>query len=93
MTVSGAIGGIPELTALFVIFTGVIGAELGQIILKILPLRSAMARGALFGMGAHAVGVNKAHGIGREEGAVAGLVMVLVGLVNVLIAPILVQCL
>ncbi|MEN0099781.1 MAG: LrgB family protein, partial [Brucella pseudogrignonensis] len=39
------------------------------------------------GMGAHGAGVAKAHQIGREEGSIAGLVMVLVGLVNVLAAP------
>jgi predicted murein hydrolase (TIGR00659 family) len=89
MTVSGEIGGVPDLTAVFVVITGVFGAALGEVVLKVLPLRSALARGALFGMGAHGAGVAKAHGLGREEGAVAGLVMVLVGLVNVLAAPLL----
>jgi predicted murein hydrolase (TIGR00659 family) len=89
MTVSGDIGGTPELTAIFVVFTGVFGAALGEAMLHWLPLRSTLARGALFGMGAHGAGVAKAHQIGREEGSVAGLVMVLVGLVNVLAAPLL----
>jgi putative effector of murein hydrolase len=57
--------------------------------LRILPLKSSLARGALFGMGAHGAGVAKANQIGAEEGSVAGLVMVLVGLVNVLAAPLL----
>lgn len=41
------------------------------------------------GMGAHAAGTARAREIGSEEGAVAGLVMVLVGLLNVLAAPLL----
>lgn len=89
MTMSAEIGGVPDLTAVFVVITGVLGATLGEVLLKLLPLRSGMARGALFGMGAHGVGVAKAHGIGREEGSIAGLVMVLVGVANVLIAPLL----
>lgn len=89
MTVSGDIGGVPDLTALFVIITGVFGAALGEVLLARLPLRTTLARGALFGMGAHGAGVAKAHEIGPEEGSVAGLVMVLVGLVNVLAAPLL----
>jgi predicted murein hydrolase (TIGR00659 family) len=89
MTVSGDIGGVPDLTAVFVVLTGVFGAALGEAVLALLPLRSVMARGALFGMGAHAAGVAKAHQIGREEGSIAGLVMVLVGFVNVLAAPLL----
>ncbi len=87
MTVSGDIGGTPDLTAIFVVLTGVFGAALGEVMLNWLPIRSALARGALFGMGAHGAGVAKAHQIGSEEGSIAGLVMVLVGLVNVLAAP------
>lgn len=93
MTVSGDIGGIPDLTAVFVVLTGVLGAVLGEFMLAWLPLRSTLARGALFGLGAHGAGTAKAHEIGREEGSVAGLVMVLVGLLNVLLAPLLAQLL
>lgn len=89
MTISQNIGGVPDLTALFVVVTGVLGAVMGENLLRILPLKSALARGALFGMGAHGAGVAKANQIGAEEGSVAGLVMVLVGLVNVLAAPLL----
>ncbi len=83
MEVSRDFGGIPDLTAVFVIITGVLGAALGEVILKVLPLRSSLARGALFGMGAHGAGVARAHRIGAEEGSIAGLVMVLAGLFNV----------
>ena len=69
--------------------TGFLGAALGEVIVKYLPLRSSIARGALFGMGAHGAGVARAHQMGREEGSIAGLVMVMVGIVNVLLAPIL----
>ena len=89
MAISQNIGGVPDLTALFVVVTGVMGAALGENLLAILPLKSSLARGALFGMGAHGAGVARANQIGAEEGSVAGLVMVLVGLVNVLAAPLL----
>jgi predicted murein hydrolase (TIGR00659 family) len=89
MTVSGDIGGVPALTAIFVVLTGVLGAAMGEGLLACLPLRSAIARGALFGMGAHGAGTAKAHQIDGEIGAIAGLVMVLVGLINVLTAPLL----
>ncbi|MDR3465204.1 MAG: LrgB family protein [Xanthobacteraceae bacterium] len=89
MAVSDEIGGVPELTAVFVIATGVLGAIMGEIMLARFPIRSALAKGALLGVGAHGAGTAKAHEIGREEGSVAGLVMVLVGLFNVLLAPLL----
>ncbi|GAB6126179.1 LrgB family protein [Humidesulfovibrio idahonensis] len=89
MSVSGDIGGIPDLTAVFVVLTGIFGAVLGELLLAWLPLRSALARGALFGMGAHGAGVAQARRMGQEEGAIASLVMILAGLCNVLAAPLL----
>ncbi|WP_430388467.1 LrgB family protein [Dyella sp. 20L07] len=87
MLVSADIGGVPELTALFVVITGVAGIALGELLLRCLPLRSALARGALFGVGAHGAGTAKAYDVGMEEGSVASLAMVLAGLLNVLLAP------
>lgn len=81
------IGGIPELTATCVVITGLFGASVGEVLLRFLPLSSSFARGALFGMGAHGAGVAKARQVGKEEGTVAGLVMVLAGLASVAIAP------
>ena len=93
MTISGEVGGVPELTAVFVILTGICGAMLGQFVVRVLPLQTSMARGALLGMGAHGAGVAKAREIGNEEGAIAGLVMVLAGLLNVALAPLLIRLL
>ena len=89
MPMAHDLGGIPDLTAVFVMFTGVFGAALGGVLLKWLPLRSALARGALFGVGAHGAGVSRAREVGGEEGSVAGLVMVLTGLLNLFAAPLL----
>jgi predicted murein hydrolase (TIGR00659 family) len=83
------VGGIPELTAACVVITGLFGAVLGELLLTWLPLRSAFARGALFGMGAHSVGTAKAREVGEVEGSVAGLTMVLAGLLSALLAPVL----
>ena len=89
MPVAQDLGGVPELTAVFVRSTGVFGAFLGGLLLKWLPLRSSLARGALFGVGAQGAGVSRAREVGGEEGSVAGLVMVLTGLLNLFAAPLL----
>ncbi|MHC6224062.1 LrgB family protein [Pseudomonas sp. X10] len=89
MPLARDLGGVPELTAVFVMFTGVLGAILGGILLKYLPLRTPLARGALFGVGAHGAGVSRAQEVGGEEGSVAGLVMVLTGLLNLFATPLL----
>lgn len=86
MAVSGDFGGLPDLTAVFVVITGVAGAVIGQFVLHFLKLKSPLARGALFGAGAHGAGVAKATEVGTEEGAIAGLVMVMSGTFNVMIA-------
>jgi predicted murein hydrolase (TIGR00659 family) len=87
MAVSRDLGGSPELTAVFVVVTGVLGVALGEALLARLSLRSGVARGALLGMGAHGIGTARAQQIGHEEGAIAGLVMVFTGVLNVLAAP------
>ena len=93
MPMAQSLGGVPELTAVFVMFTGVFGALLGGILLKWLPQRSSLARGALFGIGAHGAGVSRAREVGSEEGSVAGLVMVLTGILNLFAAPLLMKLL
>lgn len=87
MPVSQGLGGVPELTAVFTMVTGVFGALCGGLLMKWLPLRSSLAKGALLGVGAHGAGVSRAREAGREEGSVAGLAMVLMGLLNLLAAP------
>lgn len=89
MVISGEIGGTPELTAIFVILTGIFGASFGQLLLYWLPLKSKMSRGASFGLAAHVIGSNKAYELDNEVGTIAALVMVLTGIFNVLIAPLL----
>lgn len=78
-----------DLTALFVIVTGVVGMLVGELVLAIMPLKSRLARGALFGAAAHGVGTAKARELGSEEGVVASLTMMICGVVMVLIAPLL----
>jgi predicted murein hydrolase (TIGR00659 family) len=87
MIVSRDIGGIPDLTAIFVVITGILGAIIGKFLLARLSFNSALAKGALLGVGAHAAGTAQAHKIGSTEGAIASLVMILAGLLNVFLLP------
>lgn len=89
LAVSDQIHAPKQLTALFVIATGVCGMLLGELVLAVLPLRSRLARGAMFGAAAHGVGTVKARELGSEEGVVASLTMMIAGVVMVLLAPLL----
>lgn len=93
LEVSHSIGGLPELTAIFVIITGILGAIMGESIINRLSFHSTLARGALLGAGAHAAGTAQAHKIGHAEGAIASLVMILAGLLNVLLLPLVIHLL
>ncbi|HHT0593251.1 TPA: LrgB family protein [Legionella anisa] len=93
LQVSHSIGGFPELTAIFVTITGILGAIMGESILKHLSFHSTLARGALLGAGAHTAGTIQAHKIGHDEGAIASLVMILSGLLNALLLPLMIHLL
>ncbi|SDV50315.1 LrgB family protein [Chitinasiproducens palmae] len=89
LLVSDQVGTPRDLTAVLVIITGLIGLILGELVLLLLPLRSRLARGALFGAGAHGVGTARARELGNEEGVVASMTMMIAGVTMVLIAPLL----
>jgi predicted murein hydrolase (TIGR00659 family) len=89
LAVSDQIHAPKQLTALFVIATGVCGMLLGELVLAFLPLRSRLARGVMFGAAAHGVGTAKARELGSEEGVIASLTMMIAGIVMVLLGPLL----
>ena len=86
-----AIGGQTDLTALFVVLTGVIGMAVGESVLTLLAIRSRLGKGAGFGASAHGAGTAKAYQMGNEEGVVSSMVMMIAGMVTVLLAPLLGQ--
>jgi len=89
LAVSDRIHAPKDLTALFVIATGVCGMLFGELVLAFVPLRTRLARGALFGAAAHGVGTAKARELGSEEGVVSSLTMMIAGVAMVLLAPLL----
>jgi predicted murein hydrolase (TIGR00659 family) len=90
MNISQAIGGLPTMTASFVILTGIVGIVTGPFILRWLPIHHQVSKGMLLGMGAHGAGTAQAYEIGSIEGAVASLTMIVAGLITIMLAPILV---
>ncbi|MFG0833145.1 LrgB family protein [Aeromonas bivalvium] len=90
---SRSVGGQSDLTALFVVLTGVIGMAVGERVLRRLAIRSRLGKGAGFGASAHGAGTARAYQMGKEEGVVASMVMMIAGMVTVLLAPLLGQLL
>lgn len=90
MSVTEKLGGIPALTAVLVILTGVLGSAFGISFLKLLKVKSPKAVGLAMGTAAHGLGTAKVSEKGAEYGAYGGLAMALCGLFTAILTPILI---
>lgn len=89
MGVSQSIGGLPSLTAVLVILTGIVGAVFGGAVLDLVRVRDARARGLAIGTAAHGIGTARALQMGEVAGAFAGLAMGLNALATAVLLPLL----
>ncbi|HEX4329829.1 MAG TPA: LrgB family protein [Burkholderiales bacterium] len=87
MGIAEKIGGLPSLTAVLVMCTGIIGAGLGKYILDALRIRDHAARGFAVGVAAHGIGTARAFQLSEEAGAFSGLGMGLNAVLTALIVP------
>ncbi|AFJ48688.1 LrgB family protein [Shimwellia blattae] len=82
-----AMGGKPDLVALFVVVTGVFGMGMGDALFLKMSIKTGLAKGAGFGAASHGAGTARSYELGPQEGVVASLVMMLSGALMVVIAP------
>lgn len=87
MGVTEQIGGLPSLTAVFVILTGIIAATFGTWVLNLVRVKDWRARGFGMGVAAHGIGTARALQVNEVAGAFAGLGMGLNGLATALLLP------
>lgn len=85
--VSESLGGIASLTVAVVVFTGVVGAVIGEPLLKLFKVHDKVAQGVALGMSAHAMGTAKAIQMGEVQGAMSGLSIVITGITVVVLTP------
>ncbi|MDZ7749473.1 MAG: LrgB family protein [Halofilum sp. (in: g-proteobacteria)] len=92
MGISEKLGGLPALTAVLVILTGITGAVLAIPLLRLLGFgrEDAHAKGFALGVAAHGIGTARAFQHSEEAGAFAGLGMGLNALLTALVAPLVV---
>ncbi len=86
--VSEIIGGIKELTVVFVVITGMFGASIGPLVFNVFKIRNDTARGMALGAGAHGVGTAKAVEISEQAGAASSLSMILCGVTTIILSVI-----
>lgn len=88
MGVSESLGGMPDLTAAFVVITGILGSIIGRPVFKLLRIKSEPVCGVALGLSAHGMGTSAAFQISPRAGAFGGLAMGLCGVITAFIAPI-----
>ena len=91
MAISEGIGGLPTLTAVLVLLTGVLGAILVTPVMNLLRVRDYGARGFAAGIAAHGLGTARAFQVNELAGTFAGLGLALNGLITAILVPLLVS--
>lgn len=89
MAIAERLGGLPSLTAVLVICTGVFGAVSARTILNVLRIEEPEVRGFALGVASHGIGTARAFQVSDEMGAFAGLGMGLNGLFTAFVVPVL----
>lgn len=77
INLSEGLGGLPAVTALVVILTGLVGASLGFPVLKLAGITDPRAQGFAVGVASHVIGTARAIQIDQVAGAFSSLGMIL----------------
>ncbi len=93
MGIAEQLGGLPTLTAVVVILTGITGAMTASGLLRLARIRDARATGLAIGIAAHGIGTARAFQISEVAGAFSGLAMGLNALATAILVPLLFQLL
>ena len=89
MGIAERLGGIPSLTAVLVIITGILGAVGSRYLFDALGLKDPAVRGLAIGVASHGIGTARAFQVSEQAGAFAALAMGLNGLLTALLLPLL----
>lgn len=87
MGISEKLGGLPSLTAVCVVITGIVGSTLARSLLNAMRIPDHAVRGFALGLSAHGQGVARAFLVSEEMGAFSGLAMGLAALTSALVLP------
>lgn len=87
VSIYSSIGGVPTITAVATLITGLIGILAGPLIVKWFGIKSSVARGILFGTSAHSAGISKALEYDPVTGSVASIAMMVTAFVTLLATP------
>ena len=87
--ISSQLSGIPSITVAAVVITGILGAVISPLLIKMSTVKDPAAAGVSIGTCSHAVGTSKAVELGEIEGAMSGISIGISGIITVILALIL----
>ena len=93
MGIAERIGGLPSLTAVLVIATGILGAIGGRYIYQALNIGDEAVRGFALGIASHGIGTARAFQESEQMGAFAAVAMGLNGLLTAVLLPLVIPLL
>ncbi|WP_406543170.1 LrgB family protein [Clostridium ljungdahlii] len=88
MGISEELGGNVTITVAVIIITGIFGSMLAEVVCKIFRINEPIAQGIAIGTASHAIGTSKAMEMGKVEGAMSSVAIVVSGLLTVIGASI-----
>lgn len=89
MGVAERIGGIPSLTAVLVIVTGILGAVGARYVFDAMKIADPAIHGFAIGIASHGIGAARAFQVNQQSGAFAALAMGLNGALTAFLLPLL----
>lgn len=87
MGITEKIGGLPTLTVVMVMLTGVFGAGIAQYVFRLIRIDDDITCGFALGATAHGVGTARAFQVSEEMGAFSGLAMGVSGILTAFLLP------
>ncbi|MES5893033.1 MULTISPECIES: LrgB family protein [Bacillus cereus group] len=81
------IGGIPSMTASFVVVAGITGAIMGPTVLKFFRITSTIGKGVGMGCASHIIGVSRLVKEGEKEATIGSVTMIVTGILISIFVP------
>ena len=87
MGIAERIGGVPALSAVFAVLTGLVGALSGKYLFNLLGINSWAVRGLALGTASHGIGAARALQVHPDAGAYAGIALGMQAILSSVLMP------
>lgn len=87
MGIAEKTGGLPSLTAVLVMVTGILGASCARYVFNLMKIGDHSIRGFALGLTSHGIGTARGFQVSEEMGAFSGLAMGLSGVLTAVLLP------